>query len=81
MGIFSKLIPGANKKSAGSEQRVRALLAGLDDSSPLRLLKDIEDRLTETARIERDFGAEAAQSAFIQLDLSLIHISEPTRPY
>ena len=68
MGIFSKLIPGANKKPAGSEQRVRALLAGLDDSSPLRLLKDIEDRLTETARIERDFGAEAAQSAFIQLD-------------
>ena len=68
MGIFSKLIPGASKKAAGSEQRVRALLDGLDDSSPIRRLKDIEDRLTEIARIERDFGAEAAQSAFIQLD-------------
>ena len=68
MGIFSKLIPQSKKTAPGAEQRVRTLLAGLDDSSPLRTLKDIEERLTEIAAVERSHGAEAAQSAFVQLD-------------
>ena len=51
MGIFSKLIPQSKKTAPGAEQRVRTLLAGLDDSSPLRTLKDIEERLTEIAAV------------------------------
>ncbi len=70
MGIFSKLISPSKKAAPGTEQRVRSLLADLDVSSPLRTLKDIEERLTELAAIERSHGAATAQSAFVQLDQS-----------
>ena len=68
MGIFSKLIPLGKKTTSSAEQRVRSLLAGIDDSSALRTLKDIEDRFTEIVDVERVFGPEVAQSAFTQLD-------------
>lgn len=74
MSIFSKLNPLAKKKTLGyppgSEQRVRALLADLDSSNPTRLLKDVEERLTEISGLQRQFGAETAQLAFAQLDQS-----------
>jgi hypothetical protein len=74
MSIFSKLIPlGKNKASGQSariEQSVRELVSDLDNSSPIRYLKDIADRLAEIKTLEEKFGAEAAQTAYLQLDQS-----------
>jgi hypothetical protein len=72
MSIFSKLIPLAKTKvlgqSARSEQSVRDLVSDLDSSSPIRYLKDITDRLSEIQGLAEKFGAEAAQTACLQLD-------------
>ena len=74
MSIFSKLIPLAKKQvtghSARSEQSVRELVSDLDNSSPVRYLKDITDRLAEIKGLGEKFGAEAAQTAYLQLDQS-----------
>ena len=48
MGIFSKLIPQSKKTAPGAEQRVRTLLAGLDE--PMRVVH--KESLGHLTRVE-----------------------------
>ena len=57
-------------------------MARRDDNLQARLDRDLAElKLPEIAKGYREVLDEAARKATSMLELSLIHISEPTRPY
>ena len=69
------------KKNSGQGSQVYVLGVDIAKESFAAALADAGGKVLETKQFDNDEGGFKALRKWMQQHLSLIHISEPTRPY